>query len=103
MSTQLDLLTWTPPRGPAEIVAFPLHRSHGATAGIARAIVDLRRPDRTGKLNKLRNATRKQLEPLIGKEEAAAAADRYIRTIRAHFVYLDKTEASEGPGGPQAA
>lgn len=95
---QLDLLTWTPPRGPAVILAFPLHRSHGATAGIARAIVDLRRPDRTGKLNKLRNSTRKQLEPLIGKDEADAAADRYIRTIRAHFSYLEKQEgASDGP------
>jgi cytochrome c553 len=96
---QLDLLSWKRPRGPAEIVPFPLHRSHGATAGIARQIVDMRRPDRTGKLNRLRNSTRKELEPLVGKETAAILSDRYVKTIRAHFAYLEKPDgtASDGP------
>lgn len=99
MSTQLDLLSWVPSRGPAEIVAFPLHRSHGATAGVARQIVDMRRPDRTAKLNRLRNSTRKQLEPLVGKEEAAILADRYLKVVRAHFSYIEKHDgtASDGP------
>lgn len=108
-SDQLDLLSWTPPtppRGPAEIVAFPLHRSHGATAGVARQIVDLRRPDRTGKLNTLRNRTRKHLEPLVGKERAAVLTERYLKTVRAHFSYLarDDGNTTHGPdGGPRAA
>ena len=99
MPDQLDLLSWTPPRGPAEIIPFPLHRSHGATAGIARQIVDLRRPDRTGKLNTLRNRMKKQLETLVGKEEAAILSDRYVKTIRAHFAYLERHDgtASDGP------
>lgn len=96
---QMDLLSWTPPRGPAEVIAFPLHRSHGCTAGVARQIVDLRRPDRTGKLNALRNRTRKQLESLVGKDDAADLADRYVRIIRAHFSYLERHDgdASDGP------
>jgi|GEM_PF-4187185 len=103
---QMDLLSWTPPRGPAKVLAFPLHRSHGATAVLARNIVDLRRPDRTGRLNTLRNQTRKRLEPFIGKEAADHYADQYVRTVRAHFGYLDRASdtSSRGPdGGPRAA
>ncbi|MET3775033.1 hypothetical protein ABID20_000576 [Rhizobium alvei] len=84
MSEQLSLLDWRPP---AEILPFPLHRSHGATAGVARSIVSLDVPKRTGRLNTLRSQIRKRLTPLVGTDRADEAADEYLRMIRAHFNY----------------
>ena len=84
MSEQLSLLDWRPP---AEILPFPLHRSHGATAGVARSIVLLDIPKRTGRLNTIRSQTRKRLAPFIGEDRADEAADAYVRMVRVHFDY----------------
>lgn len=84
MSEQLSLLDWKPP---AEILPFPLHRSHGATAGVARSIVLLDIPKRTGRLNTMRSQVRKRLAPLVGGDRADAAADSYVRMVRVHFGY----------------
>lgn len=84
MSEQLSLLDWKPP---GEILAFPLHRSHGATAGVARSIVYLDIPKRTGRLNTMRSQIRKRLAPLVGADRADEAADVYVRMIRVHFDY----------------
>jgi hypothetical protein len=84
MTEQLSLLDWRPP---AEILPFPLHRSHGATITYARSIVNLDTPKRSGKLNSLRAQTRKRLEPFIGPDAADVAADDLIRVIKVGFAY----------------
>ena len=86
MSEQLSLLDWRPP---AEILPFPLHRSHGATIAVARSIVNLETAKRSGRLNSLRAQTRKRLEPLIGLERADKAADDLVRMIKIAFVYCE--------------
>ncbi|SCB16596.1 hypothetical protein [Rhizobium hainanense] len=83
---QLDLLSWKPP---AEIVPFPLHRSHGATAGAAKAIIDLDKPARTGRLNSIRVQTRKQMELIFGKERAEKIADDLISRIKTQIRYRE--------------
>lgn len=88
MTEQLSLLEW---RLPAEIVPFPLHRSHGATIAYARSIVAMEIPKRSGKLNSLRAQTRKRLEPFIGPDAADAAADDLIRVIKVGFAYCDSS------------
>lgn len=88
MSEQLSLLEW---KASAVIVPFPLHRSHGATAGVARSMVNLETPKRTGRLNSLRSQTRKRLESLIGADRAEQAADDLIRMIRIQFAYCENT------------
>jgi hypothetical protein len=88
MTEQLSLLDW---RLPAEILPFPLHRSHGATIAYARTIYDLDTPKRSGKLNSLRAQTRKRFEPLIGPDAAEAAADDLIRVIKVGFAYCDSS------------
>ena len=87
MSEQLSLLDWRPP---ADILPFPLHRSHGLTACAARALADVDTPKRTGRLNSLRAQTRRRLEPLIGADAAEDAADAYVRMIRIHFAYCER-------------
>lgn len=88
MSEQLSLLEW---KAPAAILPFPLHRSHGATACVARSMVSLETPKRTGRLNSLRSQTRKRLESLIGADRAEQAADDLIRMIRIQFAYCENT------------
>jgi hypothetical protein len=83
---QLDLLSWRPP---AEIIAFPAHRSHGCTASIAKTIIDLDKPARSGKLNSLRAQTRKRLEPLFGKDRAERMADDLVRQVRLQIQYRE--------------
>ncbi|CAN7509508.1 hypothetical protein [Pararhizobium sp. LjRoot238] len=84
--TQLDLFDWRPP---AEILPFPLNRSHGATAGTAKAIIDLEKPARTGRLNSIRAQTRKRYEPLFGKERAERIADDLLRQIKVQITYRE--------------
>lgn len=95
MTEQLSLLDWRPP---AEIVPFPLHRSHGATITFARSIVDLETSKRSGKLNSLRAQTRKRLEPFIGQDAADAAADDLIRVIKVGFSYCEKSSLPKPSG-----
>lgn len=83
---QLDLFDWKPP---AEIVPFPLHRSHGATAGAAKAIIDMEKPARTGRLNSIRAQTRKRMEPIFGKERAEKIADDLVSRIRIQIIYRE--------------
>lgn len=84
MSEQLSLLDWKPP---AEVLPFPSHRSHGATAMVARAIADMETAKRTGRLNSLRAQTRKRMEPIFGTETAERAADDLVRMVRIHLAY----------------
>ena len=88
MSEQLSLLEWRPP---AEILAFPSHRSHGATIAVARSIVNLETSKRSGRLNSLRAQTRKRLEPLLGFDAADIAADNLIRAIKVGFAYCENS------------
>ena len=94
MDEQLSLLDWKPP---AEIVAFPLHRAHGATAGVARAIMDLETAKRTGRLNSIRAQTRKRMEPLFGAERAEKIADDLVKAIRLQIMYRELSRASAHP------
>lgn len=84
MSEQFSLLDWKPP---AEVVPFPSHRSHGATAMVARAIADMETAKRTGRLNSLRAQTRKRMEPIFGTDTAERAADDLVRMVRIHMAY----------------
>ncbi|MBX4909048.1 MULTISPECIES: hypothetical protein [Rhizobium] len=84
MSEQLSLLDW---KSSAEVLPFPFHRSHGATAGVARAVMRLDAPKRTARLNSLRAQTRKRMEPLFGADQAEAIADSLIRVIRIQIAY----------------
>lgn len=105
-SEQMDLFDWKPHRRPAEIIPFPYHRSPGATASFARKIVDIKRPKRTGILNRLRNRTLKELQPVVGTERAEFAVEAYISAIRRQFFYLDPSYGDFGSGsddGPSAA
>lgn len=86
MSEQLSLLDWKPP---AEVLPFPLHRSHGSTIAVARSIVSLETSKRSGKLNSIRAQTRKRLEPLIGLDCADKAANDLIRMIKIGFAYCE--------------
>lgn len=86
MSEQLSLLDWRPP---AELLPYPSHRSHGATAGVAKVIMDLDKPKRTGRLNSLRAQTRKRMEPLFGAERADKIADDLITVIRAQIAHRE--------------
>ncbi|GLR54347.1 hypothetical protein KYK30_32040 [Shinella yambaruensis] len=86
MYEQLSLLDW---RLPAEILPFPLHRSHGATIAVARSIVNLETAKRSGRLNSIRAQTRKRLEPLIGLDRADKAADDLVRMIKIGFAYCE--------------
>lgn len=97
MAEQLSLLDW---RAPAEILPFPLHRSHGATIAYARSIVNLETAKRSGRLNSLRAQTRKHLEPLVGFEEADAAADELVRAIKVGFAYCENSPSSKPPKAP---
>ncbi|PDT80049.1 hypothetical protein CO676_29830 [Sinorhizobium sp. BJ1] len=83
---QLSLLDWRPP---ADLLPFPVHRSHGATAVVARAIFALDKPKRTGRLNSLRTQTRKRMEPLFGEARAEKIADDLIRVIRAQIAHRE--------------
>lgn len=94
MAEQLSLLDW---RCPAEILPFPSHRSHGATAGVARAIMDLETAKRTGKLNSIRAQTRKRMEPLFGAEQAEKIADNLVRAIRLQIMYREVSRTSVHP------
>lgn len=84
MAEQLSLLDWKPP---AEVLPFPLHRSHGATIAVARSMVNLETAKRSGQLNSIRAQTRKRLEPFIGLGRADQAADDLIRMIKIGFAY----------------
>lgn len=86
MSEQLSLLDWRPP---AEVLPFPLHRSHGATIAVARSIVNMETAKRSGRLNSIRAQTRKRLEPLIGAERADQVADDLVRVIKIGFAYCE--------------
>ena len=86
MSEQLSLLDWRPP---AEVLPFPLHRSHGATIAVARSIVNLETAKRSGRLNSIRAQTRKRLEPFIGPDRADKAADDLVRVIKIGFAYCE--------------
>lgn len=94
MSEQMDLLMWRPP---AEIIAFPLHRSHGATAGTAKAIIDLEKPARTGRLNSIRSQTRKCMEPVFGRERAEKIADALLRQIKVQITYREYDRGMRRP------
>lgn len=94
MAEQLSLLEWRPP---AEIVSFPLHRAHGATAGAARAIMDLETAKRTGKLNSIRAQTRKRMETLFGAERAEKIADDLVKAIRLQIMYREVSRTSVHP------
>lgn len=85
-NNQLDLFDWKPP---AEVVPFPMARSHGLTAGAAKAIIDLEKPARTGRLNSIRAQTRKRLEPLFGKDRADRMADDLVRGIKLQITYRE--------------
>ncbi|MEY9377562.1 hypothetical protein [Rhizobium leguminosarum] len=84
MSDQLSLLDW---KSSAEVLPFPFHRSHGATAGVAKAVMRLDGPKRTGRLNSLRAQIRKRMEPLIGADRANTIADDLLRMIRIQIAY----------------
>ena len=94
MDEQLSLLDW---RRPAEILPFPSHRSHGATAGVARAIMNLETAKRTGRLNSIRAQTRKRMEPLFGAEQAEKIADDLVRAIRIQIMYREVSRTSAHP------
>lgn len=84
MSEQLFLLDW---KAPINVLPFPLHRSHGATAGVAKEIVLLDTAKRTGRLNSLRAQTRKRLAPVVGQEQADRIADDLVRMVRVQIAY----------------
>lgn len=88
MSEQMSLLEWN---RPADVLAFPFHRSHGATIAVSRSIVHMETAKRSGKLNSLRAQTRKRLEPLLGFDEADKAADDLIRAIKVGFAYFENS------------
>lgn len=88
MSEQMSLLEWN---RPADIVAFPFHRSHGASIVVSRSIVFMETAKRSGKLNSLRAQTRKRLEPLVGLDAADKAADDLIRSIKIGFAYFESS------------
>lgn len=90
MFEQLSLLDWKPS---AEVLPFPFHRSHGATVAVARLIKDLDTPKRSGRLNGIRAATRKRLEPIVGEDRADKAADDLVRMIKVAFAYCDNSHA----------
>ncbi len=83
---QLDLFNWKPR---AEILPFPLHRSHGATAGAAKRIIDMATPARTGKLNSIRAQTRKHMELVFGRERAEKIADDLVDRIKTQILYRE--------------
>lgn len=91
MSEQFSLLDW---KQPAEVVPFPSHRSHGATAMVARAIVGMETPKRTGRLNSLRAQTRKRMEPIFGSEQADMLADDLVRMVKIHLAYCEISNRS---------
>lgn len=86
MSEQLDLLSWRPP---AEIIPFPVSRAHGLTAGTAKQIINMDKPARTGRLNSIRNQTRKRFELIFGKEQAEQIADDLINRIKIQIKYRE--------------
>lgn len=88
MCEQMSLLDWN---RPADVVAFPFHRSHGATIAVSRSIVHMETAKRSGKLNSLRAQTRKRLEPLVGIDAADKAADDLIRLIKVGFAYFENS------------
>jgi hypothetical protein len=67
------------------------------TAGTAKAIIDLDKPSRTGKLNSIRSQTRKAMTPLFGKERAEAIADDLVRCIRAQISYREAERGIRKP------
>lgn len=91
---QLDLLSWKPP---AEIIPFPLHRSHGATAGTAKNIIDLDKPARTGKLNSIRAQTRKRMTALFGSDIAEKMANALINRIKLQITYREFERGTRRP------
>ncbi|NTJ63517.1 hypothetical protein G6M50_38205 [Agrobacterium rhizogenes] len=91
---QLDLLDW---RAPAEVIPFPMARSHGLTAGIAKQIMHLDKPTRTGKLNSIRARTRKQMEPLFGAVRAEKIADDLVTRIKIQIRFREIDRGSIRP------
>lgn len=91
MSEQLSLLDWN---RSAEVLPFPFHRSHGATARVARSLLNLEVPKRTGRLNSMRAQLRKHMEPLFGADRADEIAAELIRMIRIQIVYHEHLNPS---------